>query len=94
MRVVVPAVVACALALAGCRSDEELAPPDLSAPGLYCPADPPADTSFICDFEAIPYCTYPALGITCKCVQFSDLHHLVCGPEVGPDEGLPTGTGT
>ena len=47
------ALVVCALlagaALGGCRSDEELAPPDLSAPGLYCPPTPPSDASFVCD---------------------------------------------
>ena len=95
MRAVVLAAVACALALGGCRSDEELAPPDLSAPGLYCPADPPADASYVCDATSIPFCTYPAQGLTCRCVPGSNgMHVLVCGPEAQPDDGLPTGTGT
>ena len=82
-------------ALGGCRSDEELAPPDLSAPGLYCPPTPPDDASFVCDPTSIPYCSYPAESVTCRCVPGTDgLHVLVCGPESQPDDGLPTGTGT
>ena len=90
MRAVVVAAL-CALALAGCRSDEELAGPDLSSAALYCPADPPPNDSFVCDATAIPYCTYPTQHVTCHCV----MGLLSCGVEdPGPDAGLPTGTGT
>ncbi len=95
MRAAPLVLVACVLALAGCRSDEELAPPDLSAPGLYCPPDPPPDRAFVCDPTSIPYCSYPAQSLTCRCVAGSDgLYVLTCGPELQPDDGLPTGTGT
>ncbi len=93
MRVVVLAAVACALALGGCRSDEELQPPDLSAPGLYCPPDPPANGAFVCDPTSIPYCSYPAQGLTCRCLHGdAGLPVLACGAEVQPDDGVPTGT--
>jgi hypothetical protein len=88
---VIALVIALAPALAGCRSDEELAGPDLSSASLYCPSDPPADNTFVCDATAIPYCTYPTQHVTCHCV----MSLLTCGPEdPGPDAGLPTGTGT
>jgi len=88
-------VVACALAPGGCRSDAELAPPDLSAPSLYCPPDPPVDGTFVCDPTSIPFCTYPAQQKTCACAKADGgLPTLQCGPEINPDEGLPTGTGT
>jgi hypothetical protein len=93
-RVLVAAVAA--LAWAGCRSDEELAPPDLSAPSLYCPGEPPASGSFVCDPTSIPFCTYPLQQLTCACEQrgASAVYTLECGTEVQPDAGLPTGTGT
>ena len=97
MRAVVLVVAACALALglAGCRSAEELAPPDLSAPGLYCPPDPPPDGQYVCDPTSIPYCSYPAQSLTCRCVAGAGgLFVLTCGAEDQPDAGLPTGTGT
>ena len=88
-------LVACALALGGCRSDEELTPPDLNSAVLYCPPAPPPDGQFVCDPTAIPYCTYPAQGMTCRCGPNADgIDVLTCGGEVGPDAGLPTGTGT
>jgi hypothetical protein len=84
-------IAAIAVALAGCRSDEELVGPDLSSAALYCPADPPVAGDFVCDATAIPYCTYPTQHLTCHCV----MGLLSCGPEdAGPDAGLPTGTGT
>ena len=89
MRAVVVAAM-CALALAGCRSEEELEGPDLSSASLYCPPAPPADDMFVCEASAIPYCTYPTQHVTCHCV----MSVLMCGPEdPGPDAGLPTGTG-
>ena len=95
MRALCLVAVACALALAGCRSDEELAPPDLSSASLYCPPDPPADGTFVCDPTSIPFCTYPVQLRTCNCVQGADgSYTLTCGAEVNPDAGLPTGTGT
>lgn len=88
-------VAACALACGGCRSAEELAPPDLSAPSLYCPPEPPADGTFVCDPTSIPFCTYPLQGRTCLCARGDGgLATLSCGGEISPDVGLPTGTGT
>lgn len=95
MRAVGLVLVACALALAlaGCRSDEEFAPPDLSAPSLYCPPDPPADGTYVCDPTSIPYCSYPLQGLTCRCEHGdAGVPVLVCGAEEQPDSGLPTGT--
>jgi hypothetical protein len=84
-----------ALASAGCRSDEELQPPDLSSASLYCPSDPPVAGGFVCDPTSIPYCTYPAQGTTCSCNEGDGgLPTLQCGAEIAPDDGLPTGTGT
>ena len=88
-------VAAAALAWAGCRSDEELAPPDLSSASLYCPGDPPADGTFVCDPTSIPFCPYPTQHLTCACTADSDgKYTLGCGTELQPDAGLPTGTGT
>jgi hypothetical protein len=88
-------VAAAALAWAGCRSDEELTPPDLSAPSLYCPGTPPANGSFVCDPTSIPFCTYPVQHLTCTCTRdASAAYTLECATELQPDAGLPTGTGT
>ncbi len=85
-------VVACALALGACRSDDELAMPDLSSASLYCPSDPPADGSFVCDPTAIPFCTYPAQQITCRCSLVGAGYVLVCPTTdlgVSEDLGIP-----
>ena len=77
------------LGLSACRSDEELAGPDLSSAALYCPADPPVAGDFICDPTAIPYCTYPTQELTCTCTMTSDgTHVLRCAPEFS-DGGAP-----
>lgn len=91
--VVLGLVAACALA-AGCRDDVLPVPLDLSSPLLYCPPDAPTTSSFQCDPGAIPFCTYPAAGLTCFCKMGSTGYFLLCGPEVQPDGGEPTGTGT
>jgi hypothetical protein len=76
MRWVVLALVA---AFAGCRSDEQFAGRDLSSTAYYCPADPPSGSEFTCEPTAIPFCTYPALELTCQCVAVDDGRHaLVC----------------
>ena len=94
MRAVVLLVVGTA-ALAGCRDDQlTVLGPDLSAPSLYCPVSPPDAGAFVCDPTSIPYCTYPAQHETCFCVTAGSGYTLSCGPEVQPDGGLPTGTGT
>ena len=81
------------LALAGCRDEVLYVPPDLSAPSLYCPPTLPADGTFVCDPTSIPYCTYPAETKTCLCTRGGDgTYTLVCGDELQPDGGLPTGT--
>jgi hypothetical protein len=87
-------LLACAmLALAGCRDETVVVPPDLSSPALYCPPAPPADGTFECDVTSIPFCTYPAESETCLCTQGGDGRFtLSCGGELQPDGGLPTGT--
>jgi len=83
------ALAALALALAaatasGCRSDEELAPADLSSASLYCPPRPPMGDEYTCEPTAIPYCTYPDLQITCTCeVVARGRHALVCPVDLG-----------
>jgi hypothetical protein len=96
MRAVVLVLVAAACALAaGCRDDVLYVPPDLSSPLLYCPSDPPLDSVYPCDPGAIPFCTYPVQQTTCFCKMGPDAMYLLsCGPEVQPDGGEPTGTGT
>lgn len=80
-------VAAGLLAFGGCRSDAELAPPDLSSPALYCPPDPPLATPFVCDPTAIPYCTYPTQQLTCTCARGGDGRYVLgCAPEF-PDGG-------
>jgi hypothetical protein len=78
-----------ALALGGCRSDEELAGPDLSSASLYCPPDPPLTTEFICDRSSIPYCTYPTEQVTCSCMMDGDgVYRLHC-VDILTDGGAP-----
>lgn len=81
--------VAAALALAGCRPDEEFASADLSSASLYCPSDPPLTTEFVCDRNAIPYCTYPTQQVTCTCTMGADgIYLLRCAPIIS-DGGAP-----
>jgi hypothetical protein len=84
-------VVACALALAACRSEEELAPPDLSSAALYCPADPPTTNDFLCDPTAIPSCTYPDQDVTCICTLVDRGRHVLVCPtdDLGLSDGAP-----
>jgi hypothetical protein len=83
------AVLACALAFAGCRSDEELAAPDLSSTALYCPPDPPTSNDFVCDPTAIPSCTYPAQDVTCVCTLVDRGRHVLLCPtdDLGVSDG-------
>jgi hypothetical protein len=80
MRVALGLAAALATLTGGCRSDEQLAGPDLSSQAYYCPANPPADDAFTCDPTAIPYCTYPGLQLTCSCVTVADGRHALLCP--------------
>ncbi len=89
------AVAAALLVLvAGCRDEAMGVPPDLSSQALFCPTSPPPAGSYACEPTAIPFCTYPAQGVTCRCVAVAGSDVLVCGAELQPDGGQSTTTGT
>ena len=74
----------------GCRSDAELAGADLSSASLYCPADPPLTTRFVCEPTAIPYCTYLQQQIRCVCsLGFDAVYTLRCA-SILSDGGAPS----
>jgi hypothetical protein len=79
MRAAFLVAVVAVVALGGCRSDEELAGPDLSSASLFCPPDPPLGGDFVCDRNSIPYCTYLTQQVTCTCTMDGDgIYRLHC----------------
>jgi hypothetical protein len=82
-------VAVVALAFGGCRPDEEFMGVDLSSASLYCPPDPPLTTAFVCDRNAIPYCTYPTQQVSCVCTMGPDGVYLLHCMDILSDGGAP-----
>jgi hypothetical protein len=89
MRAALLVAVVAGLALGGCRSDKELAGPDLSSASLFCPPDPPLTTEFICDRNSIPYCTYLTQQVTCTCLMDGDGFYRLHCMAIMSDGGAP-----